>query len=109
MTRAPGRRAAAPEIDIQVASPLWDAQPLAERPPCATPIAAAAAHALNIGGEVAVMLTDDAAIRQLNRQWRGIDKPTNVLSFPAAKSSAGAEFLGDIVIAYETLSAGMRR
>ena len=33
---------------------------------------------------LAVLLTDDAAIRRLNAQWRGIDKPTNVLSFPAA-------------------------
>jgi probable rRNA maturation factor len=30
------------------------------------------------------MLTDDAGIRTLNRDWRGLDKPTNVLSFPAA-------------------------
>ena len=34
-------------------------------------------------GEVSVVLTDDAAVRALNRQWRDIDKPTNVLSFPA--------------------------
>ena len=33
--------------------------------------------------ELAVMLTDDAGIRTLNSNWRGIDKPTNVLSFPA--------------------------
>ena len=33
--------------------------------------------------ELAVMLTDDAGIRTLNGNWRGIDKPTNVLSFPA--------------------------
>ena len=36
---------------------------------------------------VAVLLTDDAAVRRLNAQWRGIDKPTNVLSFPAARAS----------------------
>ena len=35
-------------------------------------------------GDVAVVLTDDAAIRALNKRWRGIDKPTNVLSFPGA-------------------------
>ena len=29
------------------------------------------------------MLTDDAQIQELNRTWRGKDKPTNVLSFPA--------------------------
>lgn len=58
--------------------------------------------------EVAVMLTDDAGIRTLNSNWRGIDKPTNVLSFPAlqpegAKTDDDApRMLGDIAIAYET-------
>ncbi len=41
--------------------------------------------------ELAVMLTDDAGIRTLNSNWRGIDKPTNVLSFPALQpTGAGA-------------------
>ena len=56
--------------------------------------------------EVAVLLTDDAAMRALNRTWRGQDKPTNVLSFPAAPSPARAtRALGDIVVAYETVMA----
>ena len=50
------------------------------------------------------MLTDDAAIATLNRNWRGIDKPTNVLSFPAAGTRPARRLLGDIVIAYETLA-----
>jgi probable rRNA maturation factor len=51
------------------------------------------------------VLTDDSAIAKLNRDWRGIDKPTNVLSFPASdhKASEGTRLLGDIVIAYQTL------
>ncbi|SFL81081.1 rRNA maturation RNase YbeY [Methylobacterium pseudosasicola] len=56
--------------------------------------------------EVSVMLTDDAAVQELNRTWRGKDKPTNVLSFPAAPQPrhAGAALpLGDVVLAYETL------
>jgi probable rRNA maturation factor len=101
MTRAPNRRATAPEIDIRVTSPLWDAQPSAAAA-VRDAIAAAAAQA-KLGGEVSIMLTDDATMRQLNRNWRGIDTPTNVLSFPAAKTGA-APFLGDIVIAYETLA-----
>jgi len=58
--------------------------------------------------ELAVMLTDDSGIRTLNSNWRGIDKPTNVLSFPALQpTGAGApddapRMLGDIAIAYET-------
>ena len=34
------------------------------------------------------MLTDDAAVRALNRTWRGKDEPTNVLSFPAPEPTA---------------------
>jgi len=58
--------------------------------------------------EIAVMLTDDAGIRTLNNNWRGIDKPTNVLSFPALQPTGNAalsdapRMLGDIAIAYET-------
>ena len=92
-----------PLIDVLVESPLWDKEPEAgatvER---AIGTAAEAIDAPN--GEVVVMLTDDETIRALNRDWRKIDKPTNVLSFPAAKTP-GIEplMLGDIVIAYETL------
>lgn len=58
--------------------------------------------------ELAVMLTDDAGMRTLNSNWRGIDKPTNVLSFPAlqptgaSNSDEAPRMLGDIAIAYET-------
>jgi probable rRNA maturation factor len=49
-------------------------------------------------------LSSDARVRALNRRWRGQDKPTNVLSFPAPPSAApGSPFLGDIVVASETL------
>ncbi len=102
MTPAPPRRAPTPSVDIQVQSPLWQAETAAEQ--TVRDAVAAAATALSTAeGEVAILLTDDEAIRTLNRQWRGIDKPTNVLSFPAAKPGIGARFLGDIVIAYETL------
>jgi probable rRNA maturation factor len=104
MTIAPGRRAAAPSIDIQIQSPLWDAQPKAGE--TVRQAVTAAAQALSTSeGEVAILLTDDASIRALNRQWRGIDQPTNVLSFPAAvtQTSAAAKFFGDIVLSYETL------
>lgn len=54
-------------------------------------------------------LSDNAAVRVLNRDWRGHDKPTNVLSFPASAmpdAAVGApRMIGDIVIAEETLLA----
>jgi probable rRNA maturation factor len=94
----------APAVEIDVQSALWEAQPESDATIRAA-IAAAAAHSTS-GGEVSILLTDDSAIRALNREWRGIDKATNVLSFPApatmAKGDAG--ILGDIVIAYETVA-----
>ena len=54
-------------------------------------------------GTVSVLIEDDAGIRALNRRWRGADKPTNVLSFPAAAApSIVPRHLGDIAISYET-------
>lgn len=55
-----------------------------------------AMHTTDQRGEVALLLTDDAEMHQLNRDWRGKDKPTDVLSFPADPMEA--PFLGDIAI-----------
>lgn len=49
-------------------------------------------------GEVCVLLTDDGAMRELNARWRGRDKPTDVLSFPAAPEDFG--FLGDLALGH---------
>ena len=57
--------------------------------------------------ELSVRLTGDEEVRALNFEWRGKDKPTNVLSFPMAESGALAEpsasgpelMLGDIILA----------
>ena len=55
--------------------------------------------------EVSVLLTDDADIRQLNRDYRGIDTPTDVLAF-AMREGEGSDInpilLGDLVISLET-------
>lgn len=56
--------------------------------------------------ELSLVFTDDQSIREINAQWRGQDKPTNVLSFPAFPLTPGklpGPMLGDIVIARETL------
>lgn len=56
----------------------------------------------------AIMLASDADVRQLNAKWRGIDKATNVLSFPAPEAPGDleqVEFLGDIALACETVLA----
>jgi len=49
-------------------------------------------------GHVDVLLADDAMLEALNTQWRGKQKPTDVLSFPAEECPGN--FLGDIAIAY---------
>ena len=56
--------------------------------------------------EVSVLFTDDEAIRTLNADWRGMDKPTNVLSFPTVAQVDPKRLpplLGDIVLAFETV------
>lgn len=92
--------------DILVTAACWQAEPDAEAL-VQRAIDAAAKHASASAqaAEVAIVLTDDSGIRTLNRDWRGIDKPTNVLSFPAATAHASSmqpRMLGDIAIAYET-------
>lgn len=93
-----------PTVDIVIESPLWRAQRNAKAL-LRRAIGAAASTVSTTEGEVAVVLTDDSAIRSLNRDWRCKDVATNVLSFPAtrARDADGApRLLGDIVIAYET-------
>jgi probable rRNA maturation factor len=59
-----------------------------------------------VGSELAIVLTDDSAIRALNRDWRDVDKATNVLAFPT--KNAAANHLGDIVLAFETIAREAR-
>lgn len=93
-------------IDFVIDSDLWKKEPGAQ-----DTIGKAIAAAASADGGIAVVLTDDAAIRALNKRWRGQDKPTNVLSFPAQAMPGedGPPHLGDIVIAFETMAAEAAR
>lgn len=51
--------------------------------------------------EISVVLTDDAETQSLNKQWRGKDKPTNVLSFPQDEDT----LLGDIILSLQTIES----
>jgi probable rRNA maturation factor len=54
--------------------------------------------------EISIVLTDDEEQQDLNRDWRGKDAPTNVLSFPQIEPfSPVTGILGDIILARETL------
>jgi probable rRNA maturation factor len=60
--------------------------------------------------EVGVRLVDDGTIQALNRDWRGRDKPTNVLSFPLGDPGPVTDpdfpwLIGDIVMSYDTVTA----
>lgn len=100
---------ALPILEILVVADCWQAEPQAESVIDRAIAVAAEFVTVDVGeSELAVMLTDDTGIRTLNRNWRGIDKPTNVLSFPALqprgaqKPDDAPRMLGDIAIAYET-------
>lgn len=86
-------------IEIEVEAEGWtdaidDVEAVVER-------AAGAALGAETGG-VVILLTDDETVRDLNARFRGKDRPTNVLSFPAADMPGltGPPPLGDIVLAY---------
>jgi probable rRNA maturation factor len=60
-------------------------------------------------GTVSVRVDNDEGIQLLNKVWRSIDKPTNVLSFPAPATEASPDdFIGDIAISYETAAREAR-
>ena len=84
-------------IEVVVADAAWE-----EALPDCEALAVAAAEATTPGSEVAILLTSDEAVRQMNDQFRAIDKPTNVLSFPS--SGLPGEHLGDIALAFGVCS-----
>jgi len=53
-------------------------------------------------GTVTLVITSDRRVRALNRTWRGLDKATDVLSFPAGEDPGPARHLGDVVISRDT-------
>lgn len=70
-------------------------------------VAALAEHDPKMRGQgVSIVLSNDAAVREMNRTWRGQDKPTNVLSFPFEAPAGMPDvepYLGDVVLALETV------
>jgi probable rRNA maturation factor len=93
-------------IDLSVESDRWsalgDPSALVQR---AADAALAVAPPVGEEVEISILLAGDATVRELNRAWRGKDKPTNVLSFPAnpQRGVPGPRPLGDIVLAFETV------
>jgi probable rRNA maturation factor len=61
-----------------------------------------ATEALGLAGDFSVLLTGDEQLRAMNLQFRGVDKPTDVLSFPALPEAANCGQGGDLAISLET-------
>lgn len=82
-------------IEVEIEADDWSsALPDAE----AVVTRAAMAALGTVQGDIVVLLTDNAAVQDLNARFRDKDRPTNVLSFPAAESAM--PHLGDLVLAF---------
>jgi probable rRNA maturation factor len=107
-----------PEIAVSVAAADWT-RALPDAPAiCRRAARAAFAGNESDDGEISILLTGDAQVQNLNRDYRDRDEPTNVLSFPgfpaAGKNSpppppGAPRMLGDVIVAYETAEMEARR
>ena len=97
------------EIDVAIEDPRWEAVAPDLEAFVIRAVEAGLAvvpEALESAVEISILLTTDAVVHDLNKTWRGKDKPTNVLSFPAPMQPAHpgvAMPLGDVVLAYDTM------
>jgi len=93
-------------LAIDIEDEAWDTLPGLSR--LAEEAASAALAGRGVNGSVTLLFTSDAEMQALNKHWRGKDKPTNVLSFPAAGGmpvpAGEAPPLGDIALAYQTVA-----
>ncbi|RUY88365.1 rRNA maturation RNase YbeY [Mesorhizobium sp. M7A.F.Ca.CA.001.10.2.1] len=95
------------DIDISVEAGNWPDEASLTRLVDRAVKAAFAETGVAGRSELSLVFTDDAHVRGLNAGWRGKDKPTNVLSFPAFPFVQGGPLppmLGDIVLAAETVA-----
>ncbi|MDA8230825.1 MAG: rRNA maturation RNase YbeY [Magnetospirillum sp.] len=109
-----------PDIAVAIEHPAWaealpDVAGLCRRAAAATFAVAAGEAVAGRPAEISVVLADDSLVQGLNRDWRGKDRSTNVLSFAAldgddAPVVPGAPLLlGDVVLAFETCAAEAER
>ena len=107
----PSRSSGASPLEIEIVrhSELWDSIEVSGDALSRAALAAFAASsaAPDAPCEVTLVLTDDDEMRELNRNWRGKDSSTNVLSFPVGEPVGEAHGepspLGDIVLAGEAV------
>lgn len=91
---------------MNVAAPAWrrvgDLENLTKE--CVCQSLAVSGAVLAPECEISVTFCNDAAIQQLNAEWRGKDQPTNVLSFPTPGAIGRKPLLGDVIVAFETVA-----
>ncbi len=97
-----------PFIEMNVACDGWPVETrLSElTDECITSVISAAQLRLSSDAQLSLLFSDDEAIKELNARFRGIDKATNVLSFPGSDLMPGGvapSVLGDIAFAFQTI------
>ncbi|HUH10788.1 MAG TPA: rRNA maturation RNase YbeY [Brevundimonas sp.] len=91
-------------IEIEVEDAAWTAALASVGADAEAVVMRAASAALGtVEGDLVVLLTDDAGVQDLNARFRDKDRPTNVLSFPAAESAF--PHLGDVVLGFAYCAA----
>lgn len=102
------------EVDVAVRCRRWTDTVKGAKALCQTAALACYPAVASGPAEVSIVLADDVFVQDLNRQYRGRDKATNVLSFPATPGdgeheppvlSAAPRMLGDVILAFETIAA----
>ena len=91
-------------IEVEIEDEAW----IAALPDAVAVVQRSATAALGaVEGDVVVLLTDDAAVQEINARFRDRDQPTNVLSFPAADMTipGHAPHLGDLMLAHGVCAA----
>lgn len=96
-------------VALAVEAPAWDEAGLGDIASLAHEAFSAAARRIDMPGditsEIGLTLADDATVQAANAEWRGKDRPTNILSFPMAEPGAApGPLLGDLILAYETVA-----
>lgn len=87
------------EIDVTVLDNRWRGKKAWAREAATRTL-----MSLRKNGYVAVALSSDEHVQALNKQFRGKNKPTNVLSFPDGQKIGHITQLGDIILAFETIA-----
>ena len=108
MTSKNSLRPSTPDLQIDITAPCknWEAALPGLNVIIQETVQRALSHALperDEALEVSVMLGDDNTVQELNKTYRGKDKPTNVLSFPQTEPGETGLELGDIALAFETV------